>query len=41
MNLIDAMHWRYAAKRMTGQAIPQHLVDQIIEAAHYAPSGIV
>lgn len=40
MDIIEALNWRYATKKMTGQTVPQHLVDKIIEAAHLAPSGI-
>lgn len=35
MNLIEAMNWRYATKRMTGEK----LVDEIIEAARLAPTS--
>jgi len=40
MNIIKTLNWRYATKKMTGSKIPQDIVDQIIEAAHLAPSGI-
>ena len=39
MNLIDALNWRYATKRMNGEDVPEHLVQQIIEAAHLAPTS--
>lgn len=39
MNLIEALHWRYATKRMNGKEVPQQLVDEIIEAAHLAPTS--
>lgn len=39
MQLIDALNWRYAAKRMNGQAIPDDTVDTIVEAARLAPSS--
>ncbi|MDD7887987.1 NAD(P)H-dependent oxidoreductase [Flavivirga sp. 57AJ16] len=40
METIDAMKWRYAAKRMSGKKIPEHKINKIIEAMHLAPSGI-
>jgi len=39
MSIIDALKWRYATKKMSGQAVPQEKVDQIIEAAHLAPTS--
>lgn len=39
MSLIDALHWRYATKKMNGNAVPQEKVDQIIEAARLAPTS--
>ncbi|MFL1405931.1 nitroreductase family protein [Marinobacter sp. M1N3S26] len=39
MQLIDALNWRYAAKRMNGQAVPDETVDTIVEAARLAPSS--
>jgi len=39
MALIDALKWRYATKKMNGQAVPQEKVDYILEAAHLAPSS--
>lgn len=39
MTLIEALHWRYATKRMTGEKLEQHLVDQILEAARLAPTS--
>jgi nitroreductase len=40
MNINEALQWRYAVKRMTGQNVPQEIVDQIIGAALLSPSGI-
>jgi nitroreductase/dihydropteridine reductase len=40
MDIISALEWRYATKRMTGRPIPREKVDAIIKAAHLAPSGI-
>lgn len=39
MNLIDALKWRYAAKKMNGQVVPQEKIDYILEAARLAPSS--
>ncbi|MEJ5994665.1 nitroreductase family protein [Pedobacter sp. Du54] len=38
MNLIEALNWRYATKKMNGKAVPQDKVDQILEAARLAPT---
>ncbi len=29
MDLIDALNWRYAAKRMNGRNVPQEKVDKL------------
>lgn len=39
MNITEALSWRYATKRMTGQKVPQDAVDRILEAARLAPSS--
>ncbi|MFA4867007.1 MAG: NAD(P)H-dependent oxidoreductase [Pedobacter sp.] len=39
MSLIEALNWRYATKKMNGTAVPQDKVDQIISAAHLAPTS--
>ena len=39
MNLIEALNWRYATKRMTGEKLEEKVVDEIIEAARLAPSS--
>ena len=39
MKLLDALNWRYATKRMTGEKLDQALVDQILEAARLAPTS--
>ena len=39
MNLIEALNWRYAVKKMNGEPVEQEKVDQIIEAAHLAPTS--
>ncbi|ACU60159.1 nitroreductase family protein [Chitinophaga pinensis] len=40
LSLIDALQWRYAAKRMTGAVVPEEQLNMILKAAHLAPSGI-
>ncbi|HVS96981.1 MAG TPA: nitroreductase family protein [Puia sp.] len=39
MNLLDSLQWRYAAKRMTGERLPQEKVDIVLEAARLAPTS--
>lgn len=39
MELLDALNWRYATKKMNGQAVPQDKVDKILNAAHLAPTS--
>ncbi|MEH6578714.1 MAG: NAD(P)H-dependent oxidoreductase [Amphritea sp.] len=39
MNITDALNWRFAAKRMNGQKVPQYKVQRILDAAHLAPSS--
>ncbi len=39
MKLIDALNWRYATKRMTGEILDENIVDTIIEAARLAPTS--
>jgi nitroreductase/dihydropteridine reductase len=39
MSAIDALKWRYATKKMNGQTVPQEKVDQILKAAHLAPTS--
>jgi len=39
MELLNALNWRYATKKMNGQAVPQEKVDEILEAAYLAPSS--
>lgn len=38
-DVLDALNWRYATKRMNGQSIPQATIDRIVEAARLAPSS--
>ncbi len=39
MSLIAALNWRYATKKMNGLPVPQDKVDQIVAAAHLAPTS--
>ncbi|SEA17259.1 NAD(P)H-dependent oxidoreductase [Pedobacter hartonius] len=39
MNLLEALNWRYATKKMSGAAVPQEKIDQITEAARLAPTS--
>lgn len=39
MSLIEALNWRYATKKMNGEQVSQDKVDQIVTAAHLAPSS--
>lgn len=39
MSLIEALNWRYAVKKMTGEPVEQEKVDQIIAAIHLAPTS--
>lgn len=39
MALIDDLKWRYATKKMNGEAIPAEKLDYILEAARLAPSS--
>lgn len=39
MKLIEALNWRYATKRMTGEKLDDEIVNIIIEAARLAPTS--
>ena len=39
MSLLDDLQWRYATKKMNGQAVDQSKIDDIIEAAKLAPTS--
>ncbi|WP_256001931.1 NAD(P)H-dependent oxidoreductase [Pedobacter deserti] len=39
MSVIEALQWRYAVKKMNGAPVEQEKVDQIIKAAHLAPTS--
>jgi nitroreductase/dihydropteridine reductase len=40
MSLIEALNWRYAAKRMNGQKVPAAKVNTILEATRLAASSM-
>ncbi len=40
MNLIEALNWRYAAKRMNGNKVPQEKVDRILDAIRLSASSM-
>lgn len=40
MELLDALQWRYAAKRLNGKAVPEEKVERILEAIRLAPSSM-
>ncbi len=39
MQLLETLKWRYATKKMNGQAVPQEKIDSILEAARLAPTS--
>ena len=39
MELINALNWRYATKKMNGEKVAEEKVNQIIEAAYLAPTS--
>jgi nitroreductase len=39
MDFIKALQWRYACKKMNGNAIPQEKLDTILEAVRLSPSS--
>lgn len=40
MELLETLNWRYAAKRMNGQKLPQEKLDKILEAIQLAPTSL-
>ncbi|GAB2534290.1 NAD(P)H-dependent oxidoreductase [Spirosoma aerophilum] len=40
MELLEAMNWRYAAKKMTGQKIPVEKINTILEAIRLSASSV-
>lgn len=40
MSLKDALHWRYAPKRMTGDIVATEHIEAILNAAQYAPTSM-
>lgn len=39
MELIEKLNWRYAAKAMNGQKVPQQKIDNIIDAISLSPTS--
>lgn len=39
MHLLEALNWRYAVKRMTGEKVPEEKVERILEAIRLSPSA--
>ncbi|MCE7040708.1 NAD(P)H-dependent oxidoreductase [Dyadobacter sp. CY312] len=39
-DLIEKLNWRYAAKRMTGESIPEEKLNTILEAIKLSPSSV-
>lgn len=40
MELLDALEWRYASKKMNGDKVPEEKVHRILEAIRLAPSAM-
>lgn len=40
MELLNALEWRYASKKMNGKRVPEDKVEKIMEAIRIAPSSI-
>ncbi|WP_207425519.1 NAD(P)H-dependent oxidoreductase [Pedobacter sp. SYSU D00535] len=40
MDILSLLNWRYAAKRMTGQEVPQEKIDRILESIQLSASSI-
>lgn len=38
--LLEALEWRYAAKRMKGKALPEDVLKRILEAIRLSPSSM-
>lgn len=39
MELLNALNWRYATKKMNGNSVPEEKVEKILEAARLAPTS--
>jgi nitroreductase len=39
MELLDKLNWRYAAKAMNGETVPEDKIGRILEAARLAPTS--
>jgi len=38
MSFLEALNWRYATKRMTGESVPEEKIHNILEAVRLAPT---
>ncbi|HTF80192.1 MAG TPA: NAD(P)H-dependent oxidoreductase [Cytophagales bacterium] len=39
MSIVNALNWRYAARKLNGQKVPQEKLDSILEAVRLAPTA--
>lgn len=39
MNILEALNWRYATKKMNGKKVDENKVEKIVEAAYLAPTS--
>jgi len=39
MNILEALNWRYATKKMNGKKVDEDKVEKIVEAAYLAPTS--
>lgn len=40
MELLEALEWRYATKKMNGKQVPEEKIEKILDAIRLAPSSI-
>jgi len=40
MELLEALNWRYSAKRMNGKKMPEDQLEQILEAVRLSPTSL-
>lgn len=40
MELLNALQWRYASKKMNGEVVPEEKIQRILEAIQLAPSSM-
>jgi len=39
MDIISKLNWRYATKRMTGETVPQDIIERVLETIRLSPSS--